>query len=288
MRCWSSDVALLTEPASESSPGVVGRDGVDPDLLGRELDGQRPGEARHRGLHGGVDRITRGRPVRLDGGDVDDAATPLPAHARHGELGGVQQPCEIRTDQGIPPPGVRLGEGLPERAADHVDQDIAPGAEAGVGLVEERRKRIGVPRVELGGHHLRTGIGDHRRHLVERRGVPVGQREMHTGSGQVDGAGAADATPAAHHNGHTAGQIGPFVEIAHGRLTLSWSFLRGHCWANRERRCLRSTFPKSVMGSSVSTRRCSGCLKLAIRPWQNWRSCARSSGSCTTTATPTR
>ena len=46
-----------------------------------------------------------------------------------------------------------------------------------------------------------------------------------------------------------------------------------HCWANRERRSLRSTFPKSVMGSSVSTKRRSGCLKLAMRPWQNWRSC---------------
>ncbi len=204
-------------------------------------------------------------------------------HARHGELGGVQQPGEIGTDQGVPPPGVRLGEGLPKRAPDHVDQDVAPVAEAGVRSGEELRQRIGIAGVELGGHHLTSGIGQHCRHFVQRSSIPVAQRQVHTGAAEIDGTGAADAAPAAHHDGHPAGQVGPIIEIAHGApLSLwsclrghvcgvmsAWSCLRGHVCAKRERRSLRSSFPKSVMGSSVSTKRRSGCLKLAMRPWQN-------------------
>ena len=79
--------------------------------------------------------------------------------------------------------------------------------------------------VELGGHHLASGIGQHRRHLVQRSSVPVAQRQVHTGAAEVDGAGAADAAPASDDDGHTAGQVGPIIEIAHGAPLSSWSLL---------------------------------------------------------------
>ena len=59
----------------------VGRDGVDPDRPGRELERERLREAGHRGLHRRVHAEPGRRTVGLDRRDVDDR--PAVGHHRH-------------------------------------------------------------------------------------------------------------------------------------------------------------------------------------------------------------
>ena len=143
----------------------------------------------------------------------------------------MEQPGEVRLDQGVPAPGIRLLERLAKGATDDVDQHIARGAEPGVDVGEEGGERVGVPSVEFVRHHLTAGFGDERRRLAQRRAVAITQGESHSGPGEIDGTGASQTSSPTDDDGHAALQIGPVVEIAHNDSPLlmvgvySWSVL---------------------------------------------------------------
>ena len=180
---------------------LVGRDRVDPDPVGCELERERAREVGDRALHARVDRVARRGAVTLDRRDADDAAAvTLRLHLVGREVRGVQQPAEVHADDRVPPPHVGVDEVGLERAAGDVHQRVEL-AEARQAVGERLAHRVGVAHVDRRRERLLTGrggeIGDG---LRQQLLVAVEEHEVHARLGEVLGDGAAEAAPAARRS----------------------------------------------------------------------------------------
>ena len=198
---------------------LVGGDGVDPDAVGRELERQRAREVGDRALHARVDRVPRRGAVTLDRRDADDAAAvPLLLHLVRGEVGGVQQPAEVRADDRVPPAHVGVGEVGLERAAGDVDERVEL-AEAVEPVGEGLAHRVGVAHVDDDGERLLTGRGrDVGGGGAQQLLVLVEQHEVHARLGEVGRHGASESTAAPGDQRDLALQSCSFLEISHAGI----------------------------------------------------------------------
>src|SRR5205823_10614479 len=106
----------------------VGGDGVDADASIAELHGQRLGELGDAALERGVDRVLGNGPERLDGRDVDHAATPTPRdHPGHDVPATQEDVQQVDAVQRVPlvlgrvEEVVGVEEVVPDVVHEHVD-----------------------------------------------------------------------------------------------------------------------------------------------------------------------
>ncbi len=195
-RAWSSGVA--TRPSgvrwiSAACPSAVrrsqcgrmrsesvrlGRDRVDRDAVGAQLEGELAGERDDAALGGGVGARARpAEPAAGDRGQVDDLAAPLPLHHRDHRVGEEERPGQVEVDQLLPLLERELvqqgGGAAHDGAAAHpVDQDV----DAPVGLDGLPDRALHRRRVE--------GVGAERERAAAR-GDDVGGQALEHGRLQV-------------------------------------------------------------------------------------------------------
>ena len=103
---WCSTLPPSSPRSSDArSIGVStkpGRDGVDGDALGTELERQRLGEADEAGLRRDVVDHVLLTGLRARRRDVDDAAPPGLDHVGHHGLGAVEGPAEVDRHDAVP------------------------------------------------------------------------------------------------------------------------------------------------------------------------------------------
>src|SRR5689334_15926691 len=140
-------------------------DGVHPNALRRVVGGERPRQARDRGLGGVVLQVAAACYDGTHGGDVDDGAALVAAHQRNRRLGTEDVAHQVDVEDLFPARGTRLVDLLVFADAGIVDQDVempeplrgavdeveACGLGANVSLSEGD---LGAGGLELGRHAL--------------------------------------------------------------------------------------------------------------------------------------
>ena len=140
-------VVANNEPCIARRWQTVGGNGVHPDALHAEFEGQRATEMFDRCLHGSVDTESGSRPIGLDRGDVDDRRTRT--HARHGGPHKVGDAGEVLIDQRALTLVAGIEKGSVEGAASVVDEHINA-----IEAVDPLVHRSGIANIEDLGDHV--------------------------------------------------------------------------------------------------------------------------------------
>ena len=186
---------------------IPGADRIDPDLVARQLQGQRPGQMHQPRLGGGIADHLLLRPQAEDGGDVDDAAAMAEAHHMpRCFLGHQPGALEIGVQHEIPIGLALLQHGLGDGDPGVVDQDgDRPQLRLcrGHGLlhafgfrdVKDDRHGAAVEALDL--------LGQRR----ERCDLSPRQSHPRAGPGQGQGELPPQATARPGHDGRASGEI---------------------------------------------------------------------------------
>src|SRR3954463_9084144 len=115
----SCDAALM-----KGREDRAGADGVHTNALRRVVGGERPRQARDRGLGGVVLQIAAACDDGTYGGDVDDGAALVAAHQRNRRLGAEDVAHQVDAEDLVPARRARLVDLLVFADAGVVDKDV--------------------------------------------------------------------------------------------------------------------------------------------------------------------
>src|ERR1700746_1615595 len=126
-------VVLLDGLAGSGDAALMGRreewaraDGVHTNALRRVVGGERPRQARDRGLGGVVLQVAATCDDGTHGGDVDDRAALVAAHQRNRRLGTQDVAHQVDVEDLFPARRARLVDLLVFANAGIVDEDVEP------------------------------------------------------------------------------------------------------------------------------------------------------------------
>src|SRR5712691_754917 len=194
----------------------AGRDAIDVDVVGADLERKALGDAAQPPLGGGIGHAA-GAPAHSErAADIDDLAVALGHHGRQHAAHGVKAAVHVERDDVVEFLRRRFHAGLADRprAAGDVDQNV----DAAIGALRRRGHVLALPRIgEVAGHDDRlAAAGRHlRRHRLDGAGVAADQGEPRAlpRKGHGDRRAHALGRPGDHR--HT-----PFEPQVHGRGTV--------------------------------------------------------------------
>ena len=191
-----------------------GRDRVDGDALGTELEGEGLREPDDAGLRRHVGRHERLAALRTGRGDVDDTTPAGLEHVREHDLAAVVGAHEVDVEHPLPGPGVDLQEGAEDMEPGVVDQDR--GSTKTVSHLGDRDLDAGaVGDVGLDADGRSAAGGDLRRRLLRRGGVAVENGHGRAVGGQPLADGQPDARTAAGDHGDLVALAARCHRVAH-------------------------------------------------------------------------